>query len=134
MGQINDDIEAILADDVTYPDRASKRQAIGLVRKNGWENRLNNALPWTLPLDANREVEFTGNLVFGTTPEGTDFVSCDVVFRRNNVIEETVTPWKIVKPPVLVPDAGGEVDRGEGNVYREDLLEALRQICDRRFP
>lgn len=137
MGQIVDAITAINTDGTKTSDE--KKRARAIAKLDGWQASVGNFLPYTVTIDASREVEFT-SVDLSVTDRGLFRVVARGVFRRDGVEEAWGWPWILVNPPIAVPSNQGQSEwtkeKGDGTVkhYREDLAEAVRQLCDRAFP
>ena len=135
MGQIINAIAAIDADSTKTADEKKRLRAIAKI--DGWADSVQKVLPYTVNIDASRAVEFT--LVdLGLTASGQFKVIARGVFRRNGVEEAWNWPWILVNPPIAVPSSQAQSEHiktrgGKTAYYREDLPEAIRQLCDRAF-
>ena len=118
MGQIQNDIDAIGANGSLTAQE--KKTAIGQVKLDALEARITNFLPYTVVIDANRQVTFD-RVTLSLGAEGSCILSAYGEFRRDGTPEAFDWPWLLVNPPMLT---GGRV---------EDPEEALREVCDRVF-
>ena len=147
MGSLNNQIGTIMSDDGLTKEE--KNAQIQEIKRSEYDTKISALLPYTLNVDADRRVTFLGDGSFnaGFTPNGSAFVECNVSFERNTEldpdgapgvftwVEEYNGPWKVVNPPLLVPDPDGPQDVIiGGSNYREDALAVLLTIIDRSFP
>ena len=135
MGTINDAIEAINGrSDISKEEMKAQRAAAKIL---GWNAFIDGRLPFTLQIDAKRAVTFV-DVQITLTPNGSPMITSYGEYRKDNVTQPWSWPWKIINPPVLVPSNKGNSDaaRTENETtryFKEDLLEALRQIADISF-
>jgi hypothetical protein len=119
---IRDEVAAIVADD--QPDKLRRIRRLKALRISEAANgllphtwtRIIGARTWSLTIE---QVEFDGEniSVWATVKRGnTQMIAAD----------DPQNPFVFVNPPLLIPDAAGDVDLGESGKFREAPFQALK--------
>lgn len=157
MGERNDAIAALVADADSKAtviatdngkDAAQKQVEIAAVRLKASKDLnaykaaqllgvLGN-LPLDIPLSGKRVVTVRSATA---TPDYLE-LTVSLTVAGVDATPANFNPWRIVNPPMLVPDAAGDVSRvttkidgsQETAIYREDPIAVLTDLIDRTLP
>jgi len=152
MGALHDQITAIVSDGGL--SRLDKVAQVHAIKRAGWDGvrgNLAGLLPHTRKVNDRLSVTFKddGSFEVGSTPQGTPFIKCNIEVRVDGGVTYDGL-WKVVNPPLLVPDTNGEVEKFEYEIssppesppqkrivgsqkFREDLPAVLDEMLKQRF-